>query len=100
MHQPLRQKIPHTSTKKLEVGLAGDSGSDRPWVQLSLAGRATPALIDTGASRTLVSSMVSDKLPNLPPLSPAPRLVSVTGDDVPVLGETFLDLGQGLISSE
>lgn len=62
-------------------------------MSLCCGGIKTPALIDTGASRTLIDSRVSDKIRNLPPFAHAPRMVSISGDDLEVQGETFVPIG-------
>ena len=67
-------------------------GSDHPWVILSIMGNREPALIDTGASRTLMSEELYKRLPRQPKLEPGPRLVSVNDSELDVLGETIVKL--------
>ena len=83
------------NSKKL-VGAHSDSGSDRPWVRMSVYGMQTPALIDTGAVRSLMSSLFYDKLISLskcPKRKPTSvRLHSYTGHPIVVLGEVKLPI--------
>lgn len=58
----------------------------RPRVCIPVNGVHTEALVDSGASYTLLSRVLYDRLPRLTPLSMAPRLVSITGHEIPTQG--------------
>lgn len=72
-----------------------DEGGDRPWIRLSVAGVSTTALVDTGATRTLVSKSYFSRLPRHYELQPAYcKLYSATGNRLSVVGETLLPIGK------
>lgn len=48
------------------------------------------ALIDTGSTHTLISKALYHKLPRFAPLTAAPRLISITDDEIPTLGSTIV----------
>ena len=50
------------------------------------------ALSDTGSTHTLIDKKVYDKIPHLSPLYPAPRVQSLTHDDLPVKGACTLKI--------
>lgn len=70
------------------------SDRGRPRIDISVNGISTRALIDTGSSFTLLDYEVFSRLPRKQPLLPAPRLLSISGDELLTIGSTIVNLAQ------
>jgi len=57
---------------------------------MSICGLQLYTLCDTGSTHTLIDYNVYQKLPRLTPLYAAPRVQSLTGDDLPLVGACVL----------
>ena len=55
-----------------------------------------PTLVDTGASRSLLSGALYSKLVNVSELEPAPRMVGIGGHVLNTRGECFVNIGKGV----
>ena len=64
----------------------------RPRVRIPVHGIQTEGLVDTGSTYTLLDSSLYNRLPRRLPLQPAPRLLSISGDEVPTVGATIVFL--------
>ena len=65
-------------------------GRPRAWLQIQ--GVRCRALIDTGASRTLISEKLFHKLPRLSVLEPAPIILSISNTPVETLGQIHVNV--------
>ena len=75
------------------------NGHARPHVKLPVNGCQTQALLDTGSSHTLIDySYYSANIPCKRPLTPPPRLLSVSGDELSVVGRTIVTLAGRLVN--
>lgn len=71
---------------------SSDNLGGRPWVKLPVDGVQCQALIDTGASHSLISESVYNKLPRITPLMYAPTLTSLSGHKLETRGTAVVKL--------
>ena len=68
------------------VKTEGGNNRGRVWVNISISGIQTEALIDPGSTHTLISNNLYKKLPKLTPLYAGPNLQAANDSDMQVMG--------------
>ena len=66
----------------------------RPRIKIPVSGINMTALCDTGSTHTLIDQSMYMKLPRLTPLHAAPRVQSLTNEDLPLVGACAIKLAE------